>query len=441
MYCHKCGARLVEGSNFCNVCGTNIVQTAKENAVPAPPPVKEETPVIQKTIKQKPSKNPKVKNEKSVKEKPGKQPGPGKKMKTALIISGAVLILIIAAGGTAYAVIEGRYSNALSLMEDGKPEDAKNVLLTIDWYKNSEDSIEICNKMIDYNTAADYMNSGSYLDAKEIFESLGIYSDARVLAVECQNIYDYNYSVALMNRGMYQEALDSFLRLGKYLDSVALALECQNNIRYKEAVILMDNGQYEEAKEIFKDLGDFSDAEENAEICGNYIRYAKAQENFELGNYFNAYQTYWALDDFLDSETRKLECVMDTPPASELYRNPSFALQICEVTIIPPPVEENTHTYIKIYSEQGDLVSTLFIPLGEKLKIKLPPGKYKFKTGYGWDWFGEKDVFGPDGQYSVLLFDGGNELWTLNLYYIYTLTLMPGTTGNIGGRSEDLSDF
>ena len=400
--------------------------------------------------------------------------------KRIIVFTGAgLLALIILFLITGFIVIQSKYSKAGKLLESGSYTNAYNAYQSIRWYRDSEEKsltssyeqaksfmnsekyeaalqkfnelgtfkdseqfAKTCQKYLDYNDAVLIMRRGGYLQAKEIFDRLGNFLDSRAYANECQNESDYKTCVSLIDQGDYQKALDNLIELGKYKDSVEMAVYCQNMLNYQEAVSLMDSGDYQAALDMFEILRDFEDSENKIAVCSDYVTYSMAEEELTNGNNFDAYMLFGSISYFSDAEQRQAECILETPSASVLSRNPDYSSKSCSVTIKGPSADYMLHTYIKVYSETDDLVLTLFIPSGEKLKVGLPSGTYTFKTGYGWDWFGEQNAFGPMGEYSILLFDGGVDSWKLSSSYIYTLTLMiDGDGGNVGSEIENFNDF
>jgi tetratricopeptide (TPR) repeat protein len=145
-----------------------------------------------------------------------------------------------------------------------------------------------------YNDAIALMDAGKYSEAISAFEALEGYKDSASKITECNTtILDgkYNDAVALMDAGKYIEAISAFEALEEYKDSASKITECNTAIldgKYNDALVLMDEGNLDEAYSIFADLGDYKDAVDKA---GN-IRLTEQLKNIKVGSYicFGAYE-------------------------------------------------------------------------------------------------------------------------------------------------------
>ena len=192
-----------------------------------------------------------------------------KKKKKIGIIAAAAVCVIVAFIILLNTVIipNGKYNDAVALMDAGKYTEAINAFEALDGYKDSAAKINECNTAIldgKYNDAVALMDAGKYAEAINAFEALDGYKDSAAKINECNTaILDskYNDAVALMNAGKYAEAINAFEALDGYKDSTTKNIEC----KYAYAVALMDAGKYAEAINAFEALGNYSDAKEQAE--------------------------------------------------------------------------------------------------------------------------------------------------------------------------------
>ncbi|MEM5770385.1 MAG: hypothetical protein AAGU32_19175, partial [Bacillota bacterium] len=330
------------------------------------------------------------------------------------------------------------YEAARSLMDDGEYEEAIAAFSRMGEYKDSPEMAVECQNTLDYNAAKALMKGNQFEQARDALTALGSFGDAQALAEECQHTLDYNAAVALMNEGKLDSARDAFLALGDFMDAQEIAAQCQNGIDYDAAVSMMNAGQYAEAMSAFNALGDYSDAAGQAAECQRNIDYFAADEAYQNGFFYTAYVAFSALGDFGDAATRAGQCIQPAPENGELYRNPDFGKKI-SFTIKND--DKSQSACVKIYTEDGVLVSTVFIRPSSKTKIKLQAGSYRFKEAIGYDWFGDKEYFGASGTYSVMQFEDG-ELQTLSTSRYYTLTLMlDNGDGNVGGSPETMEGF
>lgn len=105
--------------------------------------------------------------------------------KTILIITIIVLSAGILAGGYAgYMYFSGGfdYNKAVSLMEEGKYEEALKLFDNVKNYKDSEEKIKECQDKIlseKYNEALSLIDNKEYIKAHDILVSLGEYKDSK----------------------------------------------------------------------------------------------------------------------------------------------------------------------------------------------------------------------------------------------------------------------
>ena len=148
-----------------------------------------------------------------------------------------------------------------------------------------------------YNNAVSLMNEGKYDEAINAFESMNGYKDSAAQIEKCQNgINDKNYdnAVSLMNEGKYDEAITAFEAMNGYKDSTTQIEKCQtaiNDKNYKNAVSLMNEGKYSEAAEIFNGLHGYKDSSdklaemiaESASISAKNSAFISAGDDHTVG--------------------------------------------------------------------------------------------------------------------------------------------------------------
>ena len=84
----------------------------------------------------------------------------------------------------------------------------------------------------------------------------------------------------------------------------------------------------------------------------------------------------------------------------------------------------------------------MYIKSGSTATVKLPAGTYilKIATGKG-EWYGEKEMFGPNGVYQRLKNGSSSDRFTLERRGDYVLTMNVSTNGNVGSQKENMSTF
>ncbi|MBQ9950271.1 MAG: TIR domain-containing protein, partial [Clostridia bacterium] len=133
-----------------------------------------------------------------------------------------------------------------------------------------------------YNDAVALMNSGKYTEAIAAFEELDGYKDSANQIANCK----YSEAVALMNAGKYTEAIAAFEELDGYKDSANQIANC----KYSEAVALMDSDVVQ-AYEALIALDGYKDSADKANSI--YVDYKDAKiKNASVGDYikFGAYE-------------------------------------------------------------------------------------------------------------------------------------------------------
>lgn len=147
-------------------------------------------------------------------------------------VCAAVAVVIIAAVLLATKVIipNGKYNNAVALMEAGQYEDAIAAFEALNGYKDSTAQIETCKTYIldnRYNEAVALMEAGQYEKAIAIFESLGGYMDSAELLQTAREVFkneeSYNTAISLLAAGNDDKAYEHFAALGDYKDAASYA--------------------------------------------------------------------------------------------------------------------------------------------------------------------------------------------------------------------------
>jgi tetratricopeptide (TPR) repeat protein len=286
-----------------------------------------------------------------------------------------------------------------------------------------------------YDDAMAALNAKDYQQALETFEGLGDYRDAANLALRARQGIDYEAALALLDAEDYEAALGAFLELGDFADTRALATLCQQNIDYRAALDAFEAGDFEEALEGFADLAavGFSDSSEQRDA----VAYAIADQKFNAGDRYAAYQDFEALGSYKDSSDRMQQCTTEFPATGELYHNDGYRSSSSAIVI--DATSSSYTSYYKIYSG-GDLVSTIFLNVGGSCTIEVPPGDYTLKEASGTTWFGEDVMFGDEGYYELLLFDGNNDYFTLEYNVKVTITLSV-LNGDVGSSPTDRMVF
>ena len=450
MICQTCKVVVPEGMHFCPVCGKRIdleggaESPSTERRAEEPARIGNETgaetpeaalsdpatPLVQATEPTSPS-------------------HPAKKGKRWMIPFAAALALVLCVCLALLLVHNGkqrRYNEGVTLLEQEQYVEAQAIFTKLGDFDDSATMAAYSESMADYAAAGALYDAGEYQNAQRAFLALGAFRDSSERAEDCGNEVNYQSADAQMQEGNFEQAMEAFLAMGEFRDAPARAAECDRQIRTQKADELYAMGDFAAALPLYESLADGGNDEiaERLLYCQNEIAYDKAEALYAGGEYYEAYVAFSAILDFEDAASRAEDCIQPFPDTGELYHNEDYATRSCSLTIRTPE-EESSRNYIKIYSDSGDLVSTIAINSGGSAKVWLPAGEYRIKNAYSdGGWFGEEDLFGDDGIYNVLMNGSGdNELFKLEKNYAYTLSLRTsGGSGNdVDTEREDREAF
>ena len=178
--------------------------------------------------------------------------------KIAIIAAGAATVAAILVIILCTAVIPGsKYKEAVALMDAGKYNEAIVAFEALGGYKDSGVKISQCNAAIDeqklaildgkYNDAVALMDAGKYTEAIAAFEAIGGHKDSVSKIDQCNAaILDgkYNDAVALMTNGNAEEAYERLVELGDYKDAKELADGIRHFEDTKKALQNVKTGDY-----------------------------------------------------------------------------------------------------------------------------------------------------------------------------------------------------
>lgn len=291
-----------------------------------------------------------------------------------------------------------------------------------------------------YQQAIELMDSGDYEGALSLFSDLEDYEDSRNLADTCTKTLAFHDAEALFNSKDYAGARDAFAGLDTFMEADQYVELCDAWLLFADIEKLTADGKFDEASQMADGLSGVPEVRDSAEVkeWRNENNYGIADQMYQNGQYYGAYTRFTSLGSYEDSAARAEACVSPLPDSVELYHNDGFISSSTDV--IFDAGDASIGYYIKVYS--GDaLVSTLYVHPGAQTTIQVPPGVYTFKNAWGDTWFGEEEMFGIDGHYSVMLFEGSEETVTLEGNMIYTVTLYSVSGGNVGSRTLDAGSF
>lgn len=168
------------------------------------------------------------------------------KMRPLMIVAMICAAIVVAVVVSSVMIPNGKYDDALALMDAGYYEAAAAAFDALGDYKDSRDKIAECEVAIlekKYQDALSLMGAGYYDAAIAAFEALDGYKDSDDKIAECrastnqvshQNAFSlieetYQKANALMEAGQYEEAIAAFGLISDYKDSAEKA----NTLRAK----------------------------------------------------------------------------------------------------------------------------------------------------------------------------------------------------------------
>jgi tetratricopeptide (TPR) repeat protein len=284
----------------------------------------------------------------------------------------------------------------------------------------------------------------------------------------------YDSAVAAEASGDYQTALDGFTELGDYQDSAAHAA---NNAAYLEAIGLFESEDYEAAQAAFTELAPFGDSQSMLALCEQWLAFLAAQDQFEGGdvdgaltifeelanqgfsealewqnkaNYslaesslseghnYAAYERFSQLGDYEDAADRAEACKVSMPSTGIIWQDSAWFSVASSIVLEAGNMQESG--FYKLYAG-GSCIATVFLNPGGSVEVEVPAGTYEIKEATGSQWWGDTDIFGPNGFYSQMTFEGDVTTFEVAYNRIITITMRVGSGGNVGSESESWEDF
>ena len=245
-----------------------------------------------------------------------------KRNKKIFMIASPIVCMVVVFVILLNAVIipNGKYNDAIALMNSGKYVEAITAFEAMKGYKNSELKIAECNTAIldsKYNDAVVLMNNQKYLEAISAFEALNGHRDSAQKIADCNTaILDgkYNDAIALMNAKKYTEAISAFEAINGHRDSAQKIADCNTAIldgKYNDAVAFMNAKKYTEAISAFEALNGHKDSAQKIADCNTAILNGKYDDAVALMNakkYTEAISAFEALNGHKDSAQKIADC-------------------------------------------------------------------------------------------------------------------------------------
>lgn len=166
--------------------------------------------------------------------------------RAAIIIAAAVIIVVSGYFAVNAIVQNNAYNAAAELMNCGNYKEAILAFEAIDGYKDSSQQIEFCRAAIaeqeenqraaSYNNAMALFEEGKYDEAMEIFIILDSYRDSKEKTKEIPKAKAYAQAEQLLAQGKKAEAAMAFVNIGDYKDAMKRSFTIWDDIVERDTI-------------------------------------------------------------------------------------------------------------------------------------------------------------------------------------------------------------
>ena len=153
-----------------------------------------------------------------------------KKRKKAGLSAAILTVVVIAAVliVTKVVIPNKNYNNALSLMAEGRYEEAIAAFEALEGYRDSGEQTEIARNESLYSTAKSLLENGQVEQAVDLFLSIADYKDSQDIV--------YETACNLFEQENYQLSLSIFLQIKPYKDSHSYISQIQHSPKYLKTI-------------------------------------------------------------------------------------------------------------------------------------------------------------------------------------------------------------
>ena len=435
MFCTNCGKILTGQHAICPYCGARL--ETPDDLQPQTPPEAETSDDRSLPVRSEPDGA-----ESSGRETPPKNRAFLFGLLGLLFASLALVSLLIALPFGLRTPL--KYRKGIALLEKQDYEGARVIFSELGDYANAEALSETAERGVAYRAAIDLMENGDYRAARDAFGADPDFEDAAACIEACDRALCIEDAKLLIGAGDYEAALDRLETAAGTEEADALIVSCRRTLAGRTCAALMERGAYAEALDLLcsEDGVLIEDRDARLKECENRITYHAAEDALSEGRRSDAYKLFLALGDWSDAKSRVHDCLAPRPETGELYHDEAYLERDLILTVRPPA--DGTDTFFRVFAIVKDRpvrVADLFIRAGESVSTKLPEGTYLFKSAYGFEWFGESDLFGEGGVYQRLRSGPDSELFALEKGFEYTLVLRSEDSGNVDAVNEPPEDF
>ena len=211
-----------------------------------------------------------------------------KTKKIAVIVAVAIVLLIGVFVFTSEVIVPAtKYDNAISLMDEGKYEDAQEIFLELEDYQDAAAKYTEC----EWKKGLALYLSGERDQANQIFSKLmaggQLYPEYVITAIDA---YWREEALKCIDAELYDSAIsaaDNTLGGSTVKDEVL-------EILYQKATSILAEEKYDDAEKLVELLSGYKDAD----TLVNEAKYQKALSLFDAGSYDSAHSIFASLTDY-----------------------------------------------------------------------------------------------------------------------------------------------
>ena len=135
-------------------------------------------------------------------------------------------------------------------------------------------------------------------------------------------------------------------------------------------------------------------------------------------------KTYQAKEAFENSgygayEERAAACALEFPSDGEIWHNSELGGSDTSLTFAVNSSDDSQGMCFQMFTEDGRSAAALFITGSGTATTYLPVGTYRIRDGSGHEWYGYKDMFGPEGSYEYMTFSDADDDSKYDVYLDY----------------------
>ena len=122
-----------------------------------------------------------------------------------------------------------------------------------------------------------------------------------------------------------------------------------------------------------------------------------------VGKYYSAKEAF-ENSAYEGSEEKAAACMQELPGSGEIWRNPDIPGSDCALTFTVYGPDDSRGMCFQMFNMEDEPVSVVFVRGSASATAHVPAGTYRIRDGFGSKWYGQQELFGPEGSYEYLTF-------------------------------------